>query len=119
MAIPPSRIARYLVPVPTPVPQPLLEGVIAAYAPRRVILFGSRARGEARPDSDIDLLVVLDDDAPEEALGWRRRHAARRLHSGPVDILPCRAGVLADRAQVPGSLAAAILREGITVYERP
>ena len=34
------------------------------YGPRlaRVVLYGSRARGEARPDSDIDLLVVLRGD---------------------------------------------------------
>ena len=30
-----------------------------------VTLFGSRARGEARPDSDIDLLVVLDSEDPQ------------------------------------------------------
>jgi len=32
---------------------------------RELWLFGSRARGEARPDSDYDLLVLLDRDAPE------------------------------------------------------
>ena len=105
--------------LPTTLPKPLLDGLIGTYASRRIVLFGSHARSEARPDSDLDLLVVLDDDAPVEALGWRRRHEARRGHAGPVDILPCRAGVLAARARVPGSLAATILREGITVYVRP
>ena len=30
------------------------------YNPRRIVLFGSRARGEAREDSDFDLMVVVD-----------------------------------------------------------
>lgn len=100
------------------IPEALLSSVLAAYSPRRILLFGSHARGEARADSDLDLLVVLDDDAPEEALGWRKRHEARRGYPGPVDIIPCRASVLAERARVPGSLAAAALRDGIIVYER-
>ena len=36
----------------------------AYFNPRRVILFGSHARGDARPDSDHDLLVIVDDDTP-------------------------------------------------------
>ncbi len=34
--------------------------IVAAFAPKAVILFGSRAYGEPEPDSDIDLLVVTD-----------------------------------------------------------
>jgi predicted nucleotidyltransferase len=49
------------------VPRDLLEPVVEHFKPQRVILFGSRARGEARRDSDIDLLVVVDDDAPPES----------------------------------------------------
>jgi len=33
----------------------------------KMILFGSRARGDADPDSDMDVLVVLDDSAPSHA----------------------------------------------------
>ena len=98
------------------VPDSLLRQVVATYAPRRVILFGSRARGDARPDSDLDLLVVLDDDAPEEALGWERRAEARRGHHD-VDIIPWREGDLRRREHLRGSLAATIRREGVTVYE--
>ena len=32
--------------------------------PRKIVLFGSRARGEHRPDSDIDLLVIEDSPLP-------------------------------------------------------
>jgi predicted nucleotidyltransferase len=100
------------------IPDSLLRQIVATYAPRRVILFGSQARGDSGPDSDPDLLVVLDDDAPEGALHWDRKNDARRGYHGAVDILARRGAVPADRARVPGSLAATILREGVTTYER-
>ena len=50
------------------VPRDLLDPIVAYFKPQRVILFGSRARGEATRDSDIDLLVVVDDDKSPEKL---------------------------------------------------
>ena len=47
-------------------PSALLDRVVNYFHPRRVILFGSHATGQAGPDSDFDLLVILDDDAPPE-----------------------------------------------------
>jgi len=41
------------------VPQDLIDSIVSRVNPRRLILFGARARGEAGPDSDIDLLVVV------------------------------------------------------------
>ncbi len=42
----------------------IVERIEAIAHPERVILFGSRARGEARPDSDFDLLVIAESDEP-------------------------------------------------------
>lgn len=56
-----------------PVPDRLLNQVVAVFHPRRVILFGSRARGDTHQDSDYDLMVVVDDDAPDELLSQRKR----------------------------------------------
>lgn len=103
----------------TLVPDALLRSIIAELAPQRIILFGSRARGDARPDSDIDLLVVLDDDVPLEKLGGKALHAARGGYRKSLDIIPYRASVLAKRARAIGSFAHVVLRDGITVYERP
>lgn len=48
--------------------QPLLGRMKARLSPTQVWLFGSRARGDNRPDSDWDLLAVLADDAPDELI---------------------------------------------------
>ncbi len=100
------------------VPSELLDQIVAHFRPQRVILFGSSARGEAGPESDFDLVVVVDDDTPPEAFEARSVYAARAGYHGAVDILPCRASVLAARARAKGSFADIVLREGVTVYER-
>jgi len=40
----------------------IVEKMRHAGSPEKVVLFGSRARGDAKPDSDIDLLVVEQSD---------------------------------------------------------
>ena len=100
------------------VPGELLRSVVAHFHPQQVIVFGSVARGEAGPDSDIDLVVVLDDDTPLEMLSARSVYEARKEYQHAVDILPCRASVLKARALAKGSFADIVLREGVTVYER-
>jgi predicted nucleotidyltransferase len=102
----------------TPVPDDLLQPVVAYFSPRKVILFGSHARGEAGPDSDYDLLVILDDDAPLEKLSWHARYEARRSFHRAVDILACRQSVFERKRSVVGSLPHTADREGVVIYER-
>jgi len=101
------------------VPPALLDGIRKALNPRRIVLFGSHATGTARADSDWDLLVVIDDDTPDERLGWRALHEARRAFTGPVDLIPCRESVFQARRDVVGSLPWIAATEGVIVYERP
>jgi uncharacterized protein len=103
----------------TPVPDRLLTQVVSVFHPRRIILFGSRARGDDRADSDYDLMVVVDDDVPDECLSSRRRYEARKGIALPIDILPCRESILKERARAIGSFAHTILSEGVVIYERP
>jgi len=100
------------------VPEELLRSVVAYFKPRKVILFGSLARGEGDEDFDIDLLVVLDDDAPRHLLSWRASYEARRDYHRACDIVPCRASVFERRSRIVGSLPHTIATEGETVYER-
>ena len=61
----------------------LLRWLEPAYEPERVYLFGSRARGEAGPDSDYDFLLVVPDDAPPERRQSRLAYEALRGTGGP------------------------------------
>ena len=101
-----------------PVPEELLGSVVAYFNPRRIILFGSRARGEEETDSDLDLLVILDDDARPELLSWRAGYEARKGYHRATDIVPCRESVFRHRARIVGSLAHTADTEGFVVYER-
>ena len=98
------------------VPEALLRQVVSVLDPRRIILFGSRARGDASADSDYDLVVVLDDETPDGNVTWRRRYQARRGFS--ADIVPCRETTLTERARAVGSFAHTVVTEGVVVYER-
>ena len=40
--------------------QDVLERLLTGYAPQKIILFGSYSRGNPRPDSDIDLLIIKE-----------------------------------------------------------
>jgi uncharacterized protein len=102
----------------TLVPPELLDPVVAWFRPRRVILFGSVARGEAGPDSDIDLLVILDDDAPPEQVTVKAGREARRSYREPADVIPIREHTFQARSHIPGTLSQAAALEGIVVYER-
>lgn len=53
----------------------MVETIVREVYPETIILFGSRARGDARPDSDIDLLVV--ETEPFSPQRSRRKEAAR------------------------------------------
>jgi uncharacterized protein len=100
------------------VPSELLDSVVAYFRPQRVIVFGSVARGEAAPDSDIDLLVVLDDDAPAAMVSYKAGMAARRGYDEPVDVVPCRADTFRRLSRIVGTLPYAARTEGVVVYER-
>jgi predicted nucleotidyltransferase len=91
---------------------------VAYFRPRRVVRFGSVARGEAGPDSDIDLLVILDDDAPAEKVTVRAGREARRSYREPADVVPVRAHTYQTRSHIPGTLSRAAALEGIVINER-
>jgi predicted nucleotidyltransferase len=104
-----------------PVDARLLDEIVrrirAVGDPERIVLFGSRARGEARVESDLDLLIVEPSDRP------RYRRAPRYLRA-LVGVFPAKDVVvwtpeeIAAWAAVPNAFITTALREGRVLYER-
>ena len=96
----------------------LLARIKETYEPLQIWLFGSRARGNARPDSDWDLFVVVRDDAPDEV--FQPRTAWSVLHDAGVcaDIVPWPISEFKEDWGVVNSLPHEIARDGVLIYER-
>ena len=83
----------------------------------RPVPFGSRARGDARPDSDFDLVVIKESSEP----GYRRDaplYAVLADLPVEVDVLVYTPEEVAEWAQVPQAFVTTATREGKTIYER-
>jgi predicted nucleotidyltransferase len=93
----------------------LIEQMVNAVHPLRIILFGSAARGEMGPDSDIDVMVVMPD-------GTHCANTARYLYqqmSGfgfPIDIVVATPNVLERHKDNIGLIYRSVLAEGKEVY---
>jgi uncharacterized protein len=96
----------------------MTRALVDAARPSRIILFGSRARGEARPDSDYDLVVELEYESSDYSpmLG-RLTSAATALSRGiSVDVMIRRPGQIEARRDDPGYMDWDIARHGIVLY---
>lgn len=83
----------------------------AAGSPARVVLFGSRARGDAREDSDLDFLVIELEVKSKLQEMVRLRDALPPL-GVPVDVVVVSEDEAARRERVPSTLVHRALREG-------
>jgi len=95
----------------------VVDRLVQGLHPERIYLFGSRSRGQAGEDSDIDLLVLVT----ASSLPRHRREAlAYDLLWGlatPVDVIVLTQAEFEKAAQVKTSLAAVVHAEGKVVYE--
>lgn len=94
----------------------VVRRLIEAYEPERIFLFGSIARGDAGPDSDYDLLVIVPDDAPSERK--RSRLAYERLWGtgAAADVLVWTKSYFESRLHLKASLSATVAEEGKILY---
>lgn len=96
----------------------IIRRLVAVADPERIILFGSRARAEWKPDSDLDLLLIKDfAGSPRELEA--RAYASLRGLAIPVDILCYTPDEAERRSKSPNHVIARALREGRVLYERP
>jgi predicted nucleotidyltransferase len=95
----------------------VVRRLVEALDPDRVILFGSRARGDHRPDSDVDLLIVRDSTEPRHRRVIRAYRALRGLGI-PKDILWYTPQEVADWVGVVNHVICRALNDGLALYEK-
>jgi len=95
----------------------MVERIAAQFHPERIVLFGSQARGDAGPDSDVDLLVVLDEVESHHEAAVAMRVAVNDL---PVakDIVVTTLEEIERRGHLVGTVLRPALKEGRTLYAR-
>lgn len=96
----------------------MVRRIVSQFHPEKIILFGSHARGDAGPDSDVDLLIVMP------YLGSRRekqveiRLALKEIRI-PKDIVVTAPEEFLWRKEVPGTIERPAAHEGKILYARP
>jgi len=95
----------------------MVRRIVARFDPDKIILFGSHARGEGGPDSDADLLVVMEVDGS-------RREKAVEIDVAladillPKDVIVLTPDYVERHRDIVGTIVYPALREGTVLYER-
>jgi len=100
----------------TPILPEVVERLVSAYAPERIYLFGSTGRGETQPDSDIDLMIVVPDDANAVRRRSRLAYKVLRGTGVAVDVLVWTKRSFEERLHLKASLPATVIRDGKLLY---
>jgi predicted nucleotidyltransferase len=90
----------------------IVRRLVDAYQPEEIYLFGSAARGQAGPDSDYDLLLIVPDTAPPERRRSRLAYQALRGTGIAADVIVWTRSRFDSRTHLRASLPAIVLREG-------
>ncbi len=95
----------------------IVRRILTVANPERIILFGSRARGEARRGSDYDILIIADSDLPR----WQRTPPIYDVLGGlgvPKDIVWWTPEEVVRWRDARAHFVTRATREGRTLYER-
>ena len=91
--------------------------IVEAFHPRRIVMFGSRARGTHHPDSDIDLMVEMESPLhPVERM--RAIYGLFGLRRWSMDVVVYTPDEVAEQRQYRNSLLRVIEGEGKVLYEQ-
>lgn len=92
--------------------------IVDRFHPKRIVVFGSHARGDAGPDSDLDLFVEMDTPRrpPDRAIDVSEVFG---LRSWPMDIVVYTPEEVRRLRHINGTLLSVIEKEGKVLYEQP
>ncbi len=93
----------------------MVKRIVRKFQPEKIILFGSHARGDARPDSDVDLLVVMPVEGSRFEKGLEIRGALRGIPVS-VDVMVTTPERFAWRKNIVGTIEWPATREGRILY---
>ena len=103
--------------VDSPVPSDLIRRIAERFCPDKIILFGSSARGDSTPDSDIDLLVLFS-EVTDPHRSAAELHAALADFPRPADIVVSTTARFERYRNVVNTVYWPAAREGKILYER-
>ena len=105
---------------PDPIHDPALAEIVRrlveAFQPERIYLFGSKARGDAGPDSDYDLMVLVSETSDLSYRLAQRAHSLLWDTGTAADVLVWSEERFLSRLHLQASLPATIVREGLLLY---
>jgi predicted nucleotidyltransferase len=101
--------------IPNSVIESLARQIAEKFSPQKIILFGSYARGNPRPESDVDILVVMDTSMREVEQSIEISQQIDYLFG--LDLLVYTPSHLKERLEMGDAFIQDILKEGKVLYE--
>jgi uncharacterized protein len=98
--------------------QQVTRRIVETFNPQRIIVFGSHAYGQPTPESDVDLLIIMESDE-RPAMRATRISKLLRPRPFPMDIMVRTPEEIQQRLKMGDYFIREIIERGQVLYERP